>query len=84
MVPRRRVPLSPCFTIDCGEYPSLLPAAPASKNPAGRRWRSARGAEKWAAIACYRSAGFEIYALDPRALKVGETYFDELMMFIRF
>lgn len=33
-----------------------------------------------AAIACYRSAGFEVYGLDPRAIKVGSAYVDELLM----
>ncbi|WGM40891.1 GNAT family N-acetyltransferase [Caulobacter sp. NIBR1757] len=33
-----------------------------------------------AAIALYRSLGFEPYGLDRRALKIGEDYVDELLM----
>ena len=33
-----------------------------------------------AAIALYRSLGFEPYGLDQRALKIGEDYVDELLM----
>ena len=36
------------------------------------------------AIACYRAAGFEITGLDPRAIKIGDRYVDELVMSIRF
>ena len=40
--------------------------------------------ENCSAIACYKSAGSEICALDPRALKIGDAYVDELLMSIRF
>lgn len=42
------------------------------------------GVHNQAAIACYRSAGFEICGLDLRAIKIGATYVDELQMNIRF
>jgi ribosomal protein S18 acetylase RimI-like enzyme len=32
------------------------------------------------AIRFYRRLGFEAYATEPRALKVGKTYIDELLM----
>ena len=31
----------------------------------------------------YRSLGFEVYGLEPRALKVGDQYFDEELMVLR-
>lgn len=37
-----------------------------------------------AAIACYEQAGFSVIARDSRALKIGNAYFDLLLMKIRF
>ena len=37
-----------------------------------------------AAKALYRSLGFESYAIEPRALKIGNTYHDEELMWYRF
>ncbi len=37
-----------------------------------------------AAKALYRSLGFESYAIEPRALKVDDTYHDEELMWYRF
>jgi ribosomal protein S18 acetylase RimI-like enzyme len=37
-----------------------------------------------AAIACYKSAGFIVTAQDVRALKIGDLYFDHLIMRVRF
>ena len=37
-----------------------------------------------AAKALYRSLGFESYAIEPRALKIGNTYYDEELMWYRF
>jgi ribosomal protein S18 acetylase RimI-like enzyme len=36
-----------------------------------------------AARRLYRSLGFEVYGLEPRALKVGQQYFDEELMVLR-
>lgn len=36
-----------------------------------------------AAVALYRSFGFETYGMEPRALKVGSTYVDEEHMILR-
>lgn len=41
-------------------------------------------AENAAAIACYKSAGFVVTGQDPRALKIGDAYFDDLLMRLRF
>lgn len=37
-----------------------------------------------AAKALYRSLGFESYAIEPRALKIDDTYHDEELMWYRF
>lgn len=37
-----------------------------------------------AAKALYQSLGFESYAIEPRALKIGDTYHDEELMWYRF
>ena len=37
-----------------------------------------------AAKALYRSLGFETYAIEPRALKIGDTYYDEELMWYQF
>jgi len=37
-----------------------------------------------AAKALYRSLGFESYAIEPRALKINDTYHDEELMWYRF
>jgi ribosomal protein S18 acetylase RimI-like enzyme len=36
-----------------------------------------------AARRLYRSLGFEVYGLEPRALKQGEQYWDEELMILR-
>lgn len=36
-----------------------------------------------AALALYRAAGFTAYGTEPRALKLGETYLDEVLMALR-
>ncbi|WP_410501832.1 N-acetyltransferase [Exiguobacterium acetylicum] len=37
-----------------------------------------------AAKALYQSLGFQSYAIEPRALKIGDTYHDEELMWYRF
>jgi len=37
-----------------------------------------------AAKALYQSLGFESYAIEPRALKIGDMYHDEELMWYRF
>ena len=32
---------------------------------------------------CYEKCGFEVYGVEPKALKVGESYFDELLMWVK-
>ena len=36
------------------------------------------------AIRLYESAGFTAFATEPRALKIGDTYYDETLMLLRF
>jgi ribosomal protein S18 acetylase RimI-like enzyme len=40
-------------------------------------------ADNAAALALYRAAGFIAYGTEPRALKLGEIYLDEVLMALR-
>jgi ribosomal protein S18 acetylase RimI-like enzyme len=41
-------------------------------------------ADNRAALRLYESAGFRVYAREPRELKIGGEYFDSLLMHLRF
>jgi ribosomal protein S18 acetylase RimI-like enzyme len=63
---------------------ALVEAAVAAARGRVEEVRLAVVATNAAALALYRAAGFREYAVEPRALKVGGTYCDEVLMALRF
>jgi ribosomal protein S18 acetylase RimI-like enzyme len=63
---------------------ALVEAAVAAARGRVEEVRLAVVATNAAALALYRAAGFRAYATDPRALKVGDAYYDDVLMVLRF
>ena len=62
---------------------ALLEAAIAHATGRVEELRLDVGAENGAALALYRSLGFTAYGTEPRALKLGDAYIDEVKMALR-